>query len=58
MKYCYKCKKEKDETEFHKNRSKKDGLCCECKACKKIIKAISYEQNKEKISIKHKKYIQ
>lgn len=34
MKVCCKCKKEKDITEFHKNKSTKDGFAYECKECK------------------------
>lgn len=35
MKMCYKCNTRKPETEFHKNRVKKDGLATQCKSCKK-----------------------
>lgn len=52
MKICSKCKKEKLISEFHKNKSKKDGFSIWCKDCnltdsvnrqKKYIK--EYEQN-------------
>ena len=33
MKRCTKCKKQKDESEFGKNRSHKDGLKVWCKKC-------------------------
>lgn len=33
MKICYKCNKEKDESTFCMNRSKKDGLDIYCKDC-------------------------
>ena len=33
MKYCTKCKKLKDESEFSKNRVRKDGLSYWCKEC-------------------------
>ena len=33
MKTCSKCKIEKDEAEFSKNASKKDGLDYRCKLC-------------------------
>lgn len=33
FKYCYKCKKYLLKDEFRKNKSKKDGLCSECKQC-------------------------
>ena len=35
LKRCSKCKKFLDESEFHKNKSKKDGLQPECKICRK-----------------------
>jgi hypothetical protein len=33
MKVCSKCKVEKDEIEFYKNKSKSDGLSTYCKKC-------------------------
>ncbi|MHC4245149.1 MAG: hypothetical protein ACYSU4_22300 [Planctomycetota bacterium] len=33
MKQCTKCKKRKDESEFGKDRSRKDGLSLWCKDC-------------------------
>ena len=33
MKHCCRCKTEKAKTEFHKNKSSKDGLHCYCKEC-------------------------
>ena len=33
MKRCSKCKKQKDESEFSKNRSRKDGLSNWCRDC-------------------------
>ena len=33
IKYCPKCKQEKTTLDFHKNKAKKDGLCCICKVC-------------------------
>jgi len=39
MKICSKCKEAKDESEFYKNRGKKDGLHDECKKCIKEYNA-------------------
>jgi hypothetical protein len=46
MKKCPKCKIEKINTEFSKNKSCKDGLSVYCKSCVKIYAQI----NKEKIA--------
>lgn len=35
MKSCYKCKVDKDESEFHKNKRRSDGLQNYCKDCAK-----------------------
>lgn len=32
-KVCSKCEEEKDSSEFHSDRSKRDGLYCSCKSC-------------------------
>jgi gas vesicle protein len=52
MKICTKCNIEKNESEFFKDKGKKDGLRCECKECFKqyLIK------NKDKISKQKKEY--
>lgn len=51
-KVCSKCKIEKNESEFYKDKTSKDGLCSHCKKCRKqyCIK------NKEIIKIKQEKY--
>ena len=36
-KKCYKCKKEKEYTEFHKDKSKKDGYNSRCIDCSRIF---------------------
>ncbi len=33
MKTCCTCKEEKEETEFHRNNTRKDGLTSRCKQC-------------------------
>lgn len=35
MKKCWVCKKLLSNTEFYKDRTKKDGLCTKCKSCNK-----------------------
>ena len=52
MKICCECKKEKDLSEFSKNKNSKDGLQYTCKNCCKQYRNL----NKEKISSKRKKY--
>lgn len=39
MKQCTKCKEFKDEGEFSKDKKRKDGLNCWCKACETAAKA-------------------
>jgi 5-methylcytosine-specific restriction endonuclease McrA len=43
MKTCYKCKATKAATEFHKDKSRKDGLKSNCKACQKAYEAANRE---------------
>jgi hypothetical protein len=52
MKTCYKCKEEKNYSEFNKNKSNKDGYQDGCRMCTKI----HYQQNKEQIKAKTNKY--
>lgn len=47
---CYKCKTEKKFSEFHKNKTKKNGLSNVCKTCKKTLGKSHYRENKEKYS--------
>ena len=52
MKRCTKCGEIKEFTEFYQDKSKKDGLKTNCKACNK-----QYQQaNREKILEQQKKY--
>lgn len=48
MKRCSKCKRELDESEFYKNRSKKDGLQNMCKRCSHRRRTRHYKENREK----------
>jgi hypothetical protein len=47
MKICSKCKLEKDESLFHRNKQSKDGLCSKCKDCSKEYGKLYREKNKE-----------
>lgn len=52
MKTCAKCKTEKDESEFYKDKTSPDGLCICCKVCKR-----QYEiDTKDKIAERKRKY--
>lgn len=46
-KYCYACKQTLLSNAFGKNKSKKDGLCDECKSCKKLSDAKSHQTHRE-----------
>ncbi len=47
MRVCYKCKNEKDESEFHKDKSQCGGLSYECKKCKSEFRKIKRMENPE-----------
>ena len=52
MKICYKCKGEKDESEFNKKKSRKDGLQSFCKSCEKnIINGITQKTNRNMLTV-------
>ncbi len=50
MKYCPGCDSIKPVSEFHKNRSKNDGLAIHCKVCKKIRDKAYADRNRDRIS--------
>lgn len=56
MKECLDCKQNKDVLQFHKHKSKKDGLSPYCKLCAKIRAAASYKRNIDNIKKRVKKY--
>ena len=58
MKICSECKKEKIETEFHKHKSHKDGLCSKCKTCRLPIVSAYYRTERGLLAarINGKKY--
>ena len=54
MKICSTCRIPKDESLFHKNKNKKDGLQSQCKDCARLRDAKSYQgNNKRKEAIKN-----
>lgn len=56
MKKCSTCKVEKDDCEFSKCKTKKDGLDPRCKECQKIRSKAFYLKNTEKINQATKAY--
>ena len=54
MKKCSKCKQEKDESEFYKNRTKKDTLSYRCKQCDRDTTNVRRKNNPEQ----HKKAVE
>jgi hypothetical protein len=52
MKICKKCGETKNESEFYKHKSNKDGLFSTCKSCQKEY----YKNNKDKINEYQKEY--
>lgn len=55
-KLCSKCKEEKDLEFFHKDKTKKSGLVCCCKSCKKIATKKYYSNNTKKCILKSSKW--
>lgn len=56
MKKCYRCKKEKELTEFSKDKSNKDQLTYDCKECRRKIHKIWYDENIDYVRKKSKEY--
>ncbi len=46
MKHCPRCKQDREEAEFGRNRTRPDGLQVQCRACIKLIHHDWYERNK------------
>jgi hypothetical protein len=55
-KICLKCNREKDVSDFHKNKRTKDGYDRYCKQCKYEAYLVRYEKNKDKIKEYNKNY--
>ena len=56
MKYCNKCKEVKDLSEFHKNKSMKDGLNFYCKSCRIEHNRNYHENNREELNERSRTY--
>jgi len=56
MKICPGCQISKEDTEFGKNKSRKDGLSAYCKICSKLYNQKYYINNKEKLDANNKEY--
>ena len=56
MKTCSKCKIEKEYEDFRKDSSRKDGLCPQCKDCKKETDSKYYKENRDKKIQQSKEY--
>jgi hypothetical protein len=54
MKICCRCKVQKNENEFGKNKSKKDGLHYACFECRRLYTKENYLSNKEAYSKRSK----
>src|SRR4051812_21326503 len=52
-KCCNKCKTLKDSTQFHKNKSCKDGLYSLCKSCKSLTTKIQKKNRGKEFLDKH-----
>jgi hypothetical protein len=60
MKTCCSCKKQKDESDFSKNKSKADGLQSSCKICKRVYDKTYYKVNsnfKRRVLVNNEKQI-
>ena len=56
MKKCYRCKLEKELTEFNKDKRSKDGYHNACRSCHKAQNANWWDKNKEALVIKNREW--
>jgi hypothetical protein len=57
-KICTGCQRELDTSSFHKDKQKKDGLCTQCKECKKLTVSKYYALNKKLCNERKSEYHQ
>jgi 5-methylcytosine-specific restriction endonuclease McrA len=50
IKKCSKCNTEKPVASFYNDRSRKDGLCCQCKDCMSETKELYLKNHKDKVA--------
>jgi len=56
MKKCFKCKLEKEESDFSKDTTRKDGLNSKCKSCQSEYYKKYLKKNKEVIRLRQSKW--
>ena len=56
LKECYKCGETKPVSEYHKNKSRADGLQYKCRSCAKSYQKKRYQNNKERLIKNAKEY--
>lgn len=56
MKTCTKCKTEKIESEFYKDKQKRDGLSSQCRECRLAYKTAYAKKNRKMLAEKSKIY--
>ena len=52
MKRCYKCNTQKQLSEFHKSKNRKDGLSARCKNCQYLYNKNRYDKDPESFKLK------
>lgn len=48
MKYCPRCRRDREDSEFHRNKARYDGLAAQCKECFALIGRAQYGANKDR----------
>lgn len=56
-KICTTCNQYKKLYEYYKNKNKPFGVECQCKQCRKIIKQLHYQNNKDKYKQRNQDFI-
>ena len=56
MKVCTQCNREKEYSQFSKDKQKKDGYCSHCKDCRRNYENKYYTANREKVRVRNRTY--